>query len=175
LSPSARIIGSYFARSERIKLARSAGLLPMGSDATVVGRRLAGHADDQQHLSVPPALADRVIAVVGAVERLVGRDVQAVRLGEDPFAPRPQEIAFAVEDHHRMPAATEHVHVVVAVDGDRRDVREFPPLRQAAPAFLHPVDEFARPDDDRRRRRLLSVRTGTAIAPVRHRHVSSSD
>src|SRR5690606_20018827 len=59
----------------------------------------------------------------------------AVSVGEHPLAPRPQEVALAVEDHHRMFRAVEDVDVVVPVDPHRRDVAEGPALGQRAPVL----------------------------------------
>ena len=73
-----------------------------------------------KHLAVERALADRVVAVVGQPDRVVRRHVDAVRPHEDALAPRPQEIAVAIEHAHRVLAAIEGVDVVVLVDPDRR-------------------------------------------------------
>jgi hypothetical protein len=51
-----------------------------------VGRRLAGDAEGEQHLSVARALADGVVAIVGEPDRVVGRHVDAVGAGKHPFA-----------------------------------------------------------------------------------------
>ncbi len=50
-------------------------------------RRLVRDADRQQHLAVGGAFAHGVVAVVGAIEIVVGVDVQAVRAVEQAFAP----------------------------------------------------------------------------------------
>ena len=100
--------------------------------AAHVGRRLAGKADGQQHLAVGGALAHRVVAVVGAVEIVVRVDVQPVRAVEQPFAPASDEAAVAVQHHHRVLAAIEHIDAVLAVDRDRRDVGQVPAVGQPA-------------------------------------------
>ena len=73
------------------------------------------------------ALAHGVIAVVGAVEIVVRVDVQAVRAAKQPLAPALDEAAVAVQHHHRVLAAIEHVDAVLAVDRDRADSVRFQP------------------------------------------------
>ena len=107
-------------------------------------RRLVRDADGQQHLAVGRAFAHRVVAVIGAVEIVVGVDVQAVRAVEQPFAPAFDEIAIAVEHHHRVLAAIEDVDAVLAVDGDRGDVREIPAVGQLRPVLHHAIAMLAR-------------------------------
>ena len=46
------------------------------------GGGLVGHADGQQDLAVGGDLADRMVAVVGAVERVVAVDMDAVGAAE---------------------------------------------------------------------------------------------
>ena len=83
--------------------------------------RLAAHirlwpvrdADRQQHLAVDRALAHGVVAVIGAIEIVVGVDVQPMGAVEQAFAPAPEEIALAVQHHHRMGAAVEDVDAVL--------------------------------------------------------------
>ena len=98
-------------------------------------RRLVRDADRQQHLSVGRALAHGVVAVIGAVEIVVGIDVQAVGAVEQAFAPAGDEIALAVQHHHRMFAAVEDVDAVLAVDRDGGDVGKAPAVRQFCPSF----------------------------------------
>ena len=62
-----------------------------------------------------------MIAVVGEEYRVVGRHVQTMRTREQSLAPGAQEIAFAIEHHHRVLAAIEHVDVVLLVDAYRAD------------------------------------------------------
>jgi len=50
-------------------------------------RRLVRDADRQQHLAVGRALAHRVVAIIGAIEIVVGIDVQPMRAVEQAFAP----------------------------------------------------------------------------------------
>ena len=112
-------------------------------------RRLVRDADGQQHLAVGGAFAHGVVAVVGAIEIVVGVDVQAVRAGEQAFAPAPEEIALAVEHHHRMVAAVEDVDAVLAVDRDGGDVGEAPAVGQLRPVLHHAVAMLARAEDGR--------------------------
>ena len=111
------------------------------------GRGLVGHADGQQHLAVGRDLADRVVAVVGAVERVVAVDMDAVRAAEQAFAPRAQEVAVAVEHHHRMLAAIEDIDVVLAVDGHGGDVAELPAVGQLGPVLDHAITMLAASKD----------------------------
>ena len=106
-------------------------------------RGLVGHADGQQDLALGGDLANRMVAVVGAVEVVVAVDMDAVGAAEQAFAPRAQEIAVAVEHHHRMLAAIEDVDAVLAVDGDGRDIAELPAVGQLAPSS-RPRDSDAR-------------------------------
>ena len=110
-------------------------------------RRLVRDADGQQHLAVGGAFAHGVVAVIGAIEIVVGVDVQAVGAGEQAFAPAAQEIAVAVEHHHRMVAAVEDVDAVLAVDRDGGDVGELPAVRQLRPVFDDAVAVFARAEN----------------------------
>ena len=110
-------------------------------------KRLAAHerrglvrdADGQQHLAVGRALAHGVVAVIGAIEIVVGIDVQAVGAVEQAFAPARDEIALAVQHHHRMVAAVEDVDAVLAVDRDGSGVGQAPAVRQLRPVFDHAV------------------------------------
>ncbi len=113
--------------------------------AAHIGRRLAGDADGQQPLTVEGALANRVIAVIGQPNRVVGRHVDTVRAHENVLTPRAQEVAFAIEHAHRVGAAVEGVDIVVFVDSDGGDVRvESPPLRQFGPIVDDLIPEAVR-------------------------------
>src|SRR6266478_7832719 len=68
---------------------------------------------------------------------------------EQAFAPAFDEIALAVEHHHRVGAAIEDVDAILAVDRDRGDISEIPALRQLRPVLHHPVAIFARAENDR--------------------------
>jgi hypothetical protein len=61
-----------------------------------------------------------MVAVVGQVHRVVGPIWTPWARGYMPLAPRAQEIAVAVEHHHRVLAAIEDVDVVVLVDARPR-------------------------------------------------------
>ena len=69
-------------------------------------------------------MAHRVVAVVGQPDRVVRRDMDAVRPGEDPLAPGAQQIAVVVEHRDRMVAAVEGVDIVLPVDPDRGAIAE---------------------------------------------------
>ena len=95
-------------------------------------------------------MPDRVVAVVGQPDRVVGRHVDAVRAVEHPLAPGAQEVAVAVEHDHRVLAAVEDVDVVLLVDPDRGDVGvELPPRRQLRPVVDDLVAVGARAQYDR--------------------------
>ena len=117
--------------------------------AAHVRRRLVRNADRQQHLAVGAAFAHGVVAVVGAIEIVVGVDVQAMGAAKQAFAPACDEIAVAVEHDNRMVAAVEDVDAVLAVDRDGGDVGEPPPLRQLCPILHHAVAMFARAESGR--------------------------
>ena len=132
--------------------------------AAHVGRRLPGDADLEQHLAVGRALAHEVAGVVGAIQDVVGVDVQPVGAREGPFSPRGQEVAVRVEDDHRVLAAVEHEHPIPAVDRNRGDVLQLPPFGQLRPVLHHAVAVLAAPQDRchrissvflRRRRRVV--------------------
>src|SRR5690348_16736330 len=89
-----------------------------------VGSGLPWHADLEKHLAVERAFAHEMAAIIGQVDRLVRPHVDAVRPRVEPFSPRAQEIALAIEDDDRMLSAGEAVHVVARVDADRGDLLE---------------------------------------------------
>src|SRR5260221_8443292 len=103
--------------------------------AAHIGRRLVGNADGQQHLAVEAAFAHRVVAVIGAIDRFVRPHMDAVGTMEQPLAPGGEEIALAVEDHHRMGAAIEDVDAVAMVDADSGNLLQRPAVGQLAPAL----------------------------------------
>jgi hypothetical protein len=65
------------------------------------------------------------------------------------LAPRAQELALAVEDHHRMLAAIEDVDIVLAVDTDAADFLEGPALGQLRPVGIDPVSVVSASHDHR--------------------------
>ena len=109
---------------------------------------LVRRADLQQHLAVKRAFAHRVVAVVGAVNRVVRPHVNAMRPLECTLAPGLYEIAFAVEHDHGMRTAIEDVDVVLSIATDRRHITECPTRGQIAPAFFDAKGEVAAADDD---------------------------
>ena len=95
--------------------------------AAHIGRGLAGHPKLHQHLTVvEPAFAHERAAIVGQVDRIVGAHMDAVGAGILTLAPRAQKLAGAVEHHHRVLAAIEHIDIVVGVGADRADLLERP-------------------------------------------------
>ncbi len=106
------------------------------------GRRLTRDPDGEQDLPVERALAHRVIAIVGEVDRVVRREVQPMRMLEDALAPGAQDIAVAVENDHRMVAAVKRIDIVVAIDAYRGDIVQAPIRGPFCPAFHRAVPEF---------------------------------
>src|ERR1700687_1356191 len=86
-------------------------------------------------------------AVVGQEHRVVGRDVDAVSAWILTLAPGTQEVAGAVEHHHRMLAAVEHIDVVTAVHADPADFLERPAVGQFRPIGAHSISVCATADD----------------------------
>src|SRR6202163_401880 len=111
--------------------------------------RLVWDADRPQHLALHRAFARRMIAVIGAIEIVVGIDVQPMRAAEQPFAPAGDEIALAVEHDHRVRAAIEGVDAVLAVNRDGRDIGEIPAVGELGPVFHHTVAMLARAENGR--------------------------
>ncbi len=107
------------------------------------GRGLAGDADGELDLALGGAATHGVVAVVGAVEGVVGIDGKAVGALEHALAPRAQEVALAVEHDHGVLAAVEDVDAVLAVDGDGADVHELPAVGQLGPVLNHAIAMLA--------------------------------
>src|SRR6188508_2726204 len=102
--------------------------------------RRAERAPDREDVAtVLRPLPDRLVAAVGGIDVTVDPDRDAMREREVMLAvylaPRVEEVPIAVEDHHRMLPAVEHVDVVIRVDGDIRDLDERPALRALEEAF----------------------------------------
>jgi hypothetical protein len=110
---------------------------PVQRVAAHIRGRFARHADLQQHPAFEGHVTDGVIAVVGAPQRVIRRDMDAVRAGEQALAPGSQEIAGAIEDDHRMLAAAEDIDVVAAIDTDRGDLAIGPSGGKRAPVLDH--------------------------------------
>src|SRR5215469_1557727 len=102
--------------------------------------RLPRNTKRHQDATIERAMAHRMVAIVRQPDRVVGRDMHAVRLamgpGKDPFAPGAQQIALAVEYRNRMVAAIEGVDVILAVDPDRSAIAEHDLVRDFRPALL---------------------------------------
>jgi hypothetical protein len=77
-----------------------------------------------------------VVAIVGAIDHVVGPDGDAVRAARElAFAPRAQKSTGAVVDDDRVVGTADQVDVVVGVDGDAGDIRVFPARGQLLPAW----------------------------------------
>jgi hypothetical protein len=94
--------------------------------AAHVGPGLARGAEREEDLAVRGAVADAVVAVVGAVDRVVGGDRQAVRALEKALAPGAEEGAVRGEDGDGVGGAGEDVDLVFGVHGDGGDFVEVP-------------------------------------------------
>ena len=102
---------------------------------TRVGRRVHD-AHGHQQLALGRELAHGVIAVIGAEDRAVGMNTDAVRaVSEIAFAPGAYEIAFLVVNDHRVFAAADEIHAVLAVDGHPRHVAVSVALGQLLPSL----------------------------------------
>ena len=75
-------------------------------------------------------------AIVCEEHRVVGGHMDAVRPRISTLAPRAQEVALAVEDHHRMHAAIKDIDVIVAVDSDPANFLEDHPSGSFAQSAL---------------------------------------
>ncbi len=96
-------------------------------------------------------MPDGVVTVVGEPQGVVGRHVDPVGAMEDALAPRAQEVALAVEDHHRVRAAVEGVDAILRVDPDRGHVGvELAAGRHLRPRVVDLVAIGAAAEDDRR-------------------------
>ena len=112
-------------------------------------RRAAARAERQQQFALRRELANRVVQVIAAIDRIVGTDVDAVRAREDPLAPRLQESPVRRKDHHRPLGAVEDIHPVLRVGGHRG---YFAAGRQLAPIGVSRVSKVPCTDGDGRRR-----------------------
>ena len=111
-------------------------------------RCFARYADLHQHAALGRQAPNRMVTIIGAVNRSVRSDVYAVRVGEDVLAPGPQEIALAVEHHHWMGSAVEYEYVVALIDPDRGDFVKRPAGRQLRPVTIDAVAERAFSQND---------------------------
>src|SRR6202022_3874547 len=116
--------------------------------ATHVRRRLPGNAELEQHLAFGCAFSHHMPAIVCAVKDVVGVDMKAVRARVHAFAPGAQKVSVAVEHHHRVFAAVEHIDLVLAVDRDRGDILELPAGGQLRPVFYDTVTMLAATHND---------------------------
>src|SRR5712671_4048581 len=114
-----------------------------------VWRRLARHAELQQDFAVERNLAHKMSTVVGEEHHIVRCYVDAVRTRVLALTPRSQEVAFAVEHHHRMVAPIEDIDIVVAVDPDPADLLERPAIRQLRPVGIDLISIVAASHDHR--------------------------
>ena len=111
------------------------------------GRRLAGNPELQQHLPVQRDLAHKMTTIIGQEHRVIWRHMDAVGSRILALSSRPQKVAFAVEDDHRVLTAIEDINIVVTVDADAADLLEGPPVWQLCPVGIDPIFELAAPDD----------------------------
>ena len=74
-------------------------------------------------------LANSVVGMISTPNNIVPVDEDAVRVSEDAFSPRVQELSFFIEDDHRVFAAVKDIHAVIAINGHARHFNEGPPFR----------------------------------------------
>src|ERR1051325_298581 len=98
--------------------------------------RLARNAECHQHAAIERAVAHGMVAVIGQPDRVVRRDMHAVRPGEQALAPGAQQVAVLVKHSDRVLAAVEGVDILLAVDPDRGAIPEHDLVRDLRPAFL---------------------------------------
>src|SRR6266852_2371667 len=139
-------------------------------------RPLAGDPQRHQHLAVERAVPHRVVAVIGQPDRVVRRDMDAMRPAEHAFAPGAQEIAGFVEDRDRVVAAVEGVDIVMAVDADRGAIAEHDVVRDLRPILLDLEAPLAAAEPFRHgfppaiaRRRVVGARFEGAIDAILNR------
>jgi len=107
--------------------------------ATHEPARPARDANFEQDFSIECALAHGVVAIVGAIDRVVRPHADAVGTVENSFSPGFEEISLAIEHTHRMLAAIEDVNAILPVYSDRANIAELPASGQLRPTFLDPV------------------------------------
>src|SRR5580658_486370 len=86
-------------------------------------------ADLQQHLTVECAVTHGVIAIVSQPDRVIGPHMDAMGAVKNVLTPGFQEVAFAIQNDHRMRAAVEAVNPVPAIDPDGGDITKLPTIR----------------------------------------------
>src|SRR3977135_3559569 len=104
--------------------------------AAHIGGWLAGDAQGHQHAAGPCSTPRGVVAVIGQPDRVVGRDMNAVRPGEDALAPGAQQIAVLVEYRDRVVAAIEGVYIFLRVGSDRGATAEPDLVRDLRPVLV---------------------------------------
>src|SRR5215831_12719000 len=110
---------------------------------------LSRHAKLQKDFAVERNLAGKMAAVIGQEHRVVGRHMDAMSPRVLAFAPRAEEVAGAVEDHHRMLAAIEDVDIILAVDADPAVLFERPAVGKFSPIGIDPVSVVSVSHDHR--------------------------
>ena len=105
---------------------------------------LSADAQSEQDRPVQPALADGVVAVVGAENGIVGPHGYAVGPGVSALAPGAEKVAVLVKDDHGVLAPVEGIDVVVGVHAHSGYFLESPAVGQLAPALGYFVGIFAR-------------------------------
>src|ERR1019366_9510657 len=139
---------------------------PIERVAAHIRRWFAGHANLRQHPTVLRHVPHRVVAVIGAPQRVVRRDIDAMRAHEQALAPGAQEPPLAVEHHHRVRAAVKDKNVVAAVDPDRGDLAIGPARGQGAPVLDHLIPVRAVADYFRHDRTLPGYKPSLDTTPA---------
>src|ERR1700679_1657934 len=82
-----------------------------------------------------------MVEIVGAVDAVVGPDVQAVRPDENSLAPGELELSVGGQHHHRMFGPGEQVDLVARIRGHAGHFAELPAGGQPRPVELRYVSE----------------------------------
>ena len=112
--------------------------------------RSARHADFKQELAVERALADGVIPVVGAIDRLIRPDMQPMGTHKEIMTPSAEHIAMSIQDDDRIIAAREQVDIVAPIDRYGGDVAQLHLARDFGPVVARLVSQFAVCEDHAR-------------------------
>jgi hypothetical protein len=108
-------------------------------------------------------------AIVREEHRIVWRHVDAVGSRILPLTPRPQKIALAIENDHRVLTAVEDIDVVVAIDANPANLLERPAVGQFCPVGNDAVLELAGSDDHRRLLGACILRDRSIATPLANR------
>src|SRR5436305_1749146 len=98
--------------------------------------RLTLETKRHQQPAVRRELMRDVSQIIGAVDRIVRPNRDAVRPSEEPFTPRSEKVAVAIEHDNRVFAAIEDEHAILRVSGNAGDFGPGNLSRQPMPAIV---------------------------------------